>query len=157
MERAQSPYAVSRVVAGALPAGVVALWVVGWILTGGGREGMSPEALPPTLALWGWAAVAMGGFAGALAFRGRALHEARALRGQAAEEARPEVARRVLTSLIVAWALLEGPALLSGILFVLLGAAQILVLAVPFYLVGVALTFPRREWFGETRGRGAGG
>ena len=161
MEQAPgSQFGVSRIVAAALPTGVVLFWVVGWILTRP-EGGLAPEALSPDLALILWAAVAMGGFAAALAFRARALEATRALRRSSsglsgvsgAATVAPAVARGVQTNLVIAWALLEAPALLSGVLLLLTGATQILLLAVPLYLVGVALTFPRREWFGETPGR----
>jgi hypothetical protein len=133
----------------------VLFWVVGWILTRP-EGGLAPEVLSPDLALILWAAVAMGGFAASLAFRGRALEATRALRrsgtsgvsGPATDA--PADARGIQTNLVIAWALLEAPALLSGVLLLLTGATQILLLAVPLYLVGVVLTFPRREWFGET-------
>ncbi len=44
-------------------------------------------------------------------------------------------------------ALLEAPALLSGVFFLLFALMPILWAAVPVYLLGVAVTFPRAEWF----------
>lgn len=56
------------------------------------------------------------------------------------------------TNLVIAWILLEGPALLS-VVFIFLTMEQALWTAVPLYLAGVILTFPRAEWFGEDSGR----
>lgn len=138
----------ARVIAAALAGGVVMFWIIAWVvLTGGGRVGLSPEAVPSETALWIWAAAALAGLAGALIFRGRALAAggtaSRADRGPLS----PKEAGSVQTNLIIAWALLEGPALLSAVFFSLLAEPGILWPGIAVFALGMALTFPRAEWF----------
>lgn len=144
----------ARIIASSLAGGVALFWVVVWVMTAGGAQGISPGALPSDLAFWIWGGVAVAGFVGALVFRGRALRlveRARAARGRPTSAG----AGAVQSNLLIAWALLEGPALLSAVFFMLLGAQQILWAAVAVYLLGVIVTFPRAEWFGGDEGRGA--
>lgn len=147
-QRLQPSLRTARIIAGALPGGVVLFWIVGWVITGGGQAGTVLEALSPEQAFWLWVVAALVGFSGALFFRNRAL---RVVEGFARDGEGPaiEMVGAVQTNLIIAWTLLEGPALLSGVFFVLLAMKQVLWIAVPLYLVGVILTFPRVEWFGE--------
>ncbi len=144
MDRTQASLRTARMIAASLPTGVVLLWVVAWVVTKGGTAALAPQALAHETALWIWSAVALPGFAGALFFRGRAVQVAEAAAGQPPS---PATAGEVQTNLIVAWALLEAPALLSGMFFLLLATTSVLSAAVPVYLVGVAVTFPRAEWF----------
>ncbi len=144
MDQARASLRTARVIAGALPTGVVLFWIVGWIVTKGGTVGVAPEALDHDPALWLWSAAALAGFAGALFFRGRALQVVEAAAGRPPS---PATAAQVQGNLLVAWALLELPALLSGVFFLLLATSSILWGAVPVYLIGVAVTFPRPEWF----------
>jgi len=134
MDESRRAWRSARVIALALPAGVLVFWVIAWFLTNAGERGLSPGLLRGDVATWTWAVVALAGFLGAFVFRGRAL--------QAADPS------RVLSTLIVAWALLEGPALLGGLLFLLLAANGILLGAACVYAMGLVLTFPRAEWFG---------
>lgn len=129
----------ARIIALSLASGVFLFWGVGWVLTSGGQVGTAPDSLPAGLAFWIWAAIALPGFVMALVFRSRAQQSS----GGASE---------VQKNLIIAWALLEGPALASGVFFLLLAAQPILLAAVPTYLLGVVLTFPRAAWFGEDDG-----
>lgn len=120
------------------------------MLTQGGEQGLAPETLDAGLAFWLWAALALAGFAGALSLRGRALRiaeDASREEGGGAEGIAPR-ASEVQANLIIAWALLEGPALAAGVFFILLADTQLLWGALPVYLLGVILTFPRAEWFG---------
>ncbi len=144
MDQAQAPLRTARMIATALPAGVVLFWIVGWIITKGGAAGIIGEAFARDTILWIWSAVALLGFAGALFFRGRAVQVAEAAAGRPPS---PATAGEVQATLIVAWALLEAPALLSGVFFLLFALTPILWAAVPVYLMGVAVTFPRAEWF----------
>lgn len=128
----------SRIIASSLPIGVVAFWVVAWFMTDGGSAGWSPDALPGAFALGIWGAAALAGFAAALLFLRRATE------GPGPAET---------SGLIIAWAALEGPALLAGVLFLLLGDVRLLVAAGAVYLVGVVVTFPRAGWFNERRSR----
>jgi F0F1-type ATP synthase membrane subunit c/vacuolar-type H+-ATPase subunit K len=131
--------------AAAMPVGVVLFWAVGWLLTNGGETGLSPRAFSPAAALYIWAAAALAGFAGALMFRGRAL---RALEGGAARPPSPTTLGQVQGNLLIAWALVEAPALLAGVFFLLAGAKPLLLGAAAVYLLGLVRTFPRAEWFG---------
>lgn len=42
---------VSRVIAGSLALGAAIFWIVGWLVTGGGREGLSPGVISSDVAL----------------------------------------------------------------------------------------------------------
>ena|SRR5690606_14780751 len=137
---------VGRILASALASGVLVFWVVGWVLTGGGAAGIAPEALPPRVALLVWAAVAVPSFGAALVFRGRALRVTERPAGGSGDDA-AERAAHVQTNLVIAWALLESAALLAGTLFLLIGTRELLLAAVPVYLLGVAVTFPRADWY----------
>ncbi len=127
----------ARVIALTLPLGVVVFWAVVWFLTDAGQEGLRPGLLRADVATWIWVVVAVAGFLGAYAFRGRAL--------QSADGGSPP---RVLANLVVAWALLEAQALVAGVLFLLLATFGILPAAACVYIVGLELTFPRVQWFG---------
>ena len=52
-----------------------------------------------------------------------------------------------LPLLIVEWALLEGAAILSGVLFLFVGDPRIVTLGVLVLVFGVVLTFPRPSCF----------
>lgn len=123
-----------------LAGGVFVFWLIAWVLTAGGANGLRPDIVAGSLALVVWAAVALPAFGGALFFRTRA-----------AEGAGGAAGRRAQTHTIVAHALLEGPALLGGILFLLLGTTPVVWVALPVYVLGLALTWPRAEWFTDAR------
>jgi len=138
-------YATARAIAFSLPAGVFAFWAIAWFLTEGGAHGQAEGALDPELAFWIWGAVAVGGFGAALFLRARAV----AIAEEAARAGvRGERAGEVQSRLIIAWALLETQALLAGVLLLALGLEQVVLYAAVVYLVGLALTFPRAEWWG---------
>ncbi len=152
-----------------LAGGVFVFWLIAWVLTGGGANGLRPDVLAGSLALVVWAAVALPALAGALYFRTRAAEpllpgsaeegrgegrEAGRAGGSAedgAEEAGGSASRSAQTHTIVAHALLEGPALLGGIFFLLLGTTPVVWVALPVYVLGLALTWPRAEWFTDAR------
>lgn len=145
MEQSQVALRTARMIAAAMPAGVVLFWAIGWFLTNGGETGLSPRAFSPGAALYIWAAAALAGVAGSLAFRGRAL---RAIEGDAARPPSPATLGQVQGSLVIAWALVEAPALLAGVFFLLVGTKPLLLGAAAVYLLGLVRTFPRAEWFG---------
>jgi|GEM_PF-1357859 len=147
-EPAQPGLATARILAIALPAGVTMFWIVGWVLTGGGSEGIAPDALSSEAALWILVGALVVGFAGALVFRGRAVGVSESP-GRTDRELAVEEADSVQKNLVICWALLEAPALLSVVLFLLLAENLLLWVAVPAYALGVLVTFPRGEWFGE--------
>lgn len=132
----QGSFQVARVIAASLGFGVAAFWGVAWFITGSRGGGTAPNALTPEAALAIWAATALSGFVVAMLMRRRAI----------------ENRDGVQANLVVAWALLEGPALLGGAFFLVLADARLLWAAAPVYLVGFVLTFPRAAWF-EQRGR----
>jgi hypothetical protein len=140
----------ARIIAAALPSGVVLFWIVSWVVTGGGQEGIAPETLSPQLALWILVGALALGFAAALIFRGRAVGLSQAS-GRVEARSASQAASAVQTNLVISWALLEAPALLSAVLFLLLAENLLLWMAVPVYALGVVVTFPRAEWFGEGR------
>lgn len=144
----QSGFQATRLVAFGLAVGVGVLWGVAWVLTDGGVLGISPGIISGSTALLAWAAVALPGFASALFFRSRAA----AVRRRVAARSGPLTAqdrRQAQTSAIIAHALLEGPALLGGVFFLLIGGSPVVRVALPVYLLGVVLTWPQQEWFGE--------
>jgi hypothetical protein len=56
---------------------------------------------------------------------------------------------------MIAWALVEMPALITGVFLYLVGNAQILSADTPVFAVGTALTFPR-AWLVRNEGRARG-
>lgn len=62
---------------------------------------------------------------------------------------------RVIRLLIVAWAMLEGAALLGVTVGLLTGQRSMLVAAIVLMLAGMAFSFPRAEWFASFRGNRA--
>ena len=139
----------ARVLAAAMTFGVVALWVAAWLVSKGGRTPIVPEqSLSELTALILWGALAAAGFAGALVMlRGAAaLAESERASGQSVAAA---TSATIQTRLIIAWALLEGPGLLGGIALLCFGMRAVLFTAIVVFLLGMALTAPRAEWFGQ--------
>ena len=137
----------ARIIAGSFIAGVMSFWIIALVL--GSAEARRVEAARPLerLQFWIWLAAALTGLTGTLFFRGRALHlvEGRPPRG--GPPATASLAR-IQLNLVIAWALVEFPALLAGVFVFLLGTGYLLWAAARVFAVGVALTFPRAEWFG---------
>jgi hypothetical protein len=151
-QRPETAFRALRVIVTALAGGVGAMWVAGWVVTDGGSRPLAAEAFSPVLALVVWAVCALPAFGGALVFRGRAASTAGG-RGRPATGAAPGPDfQRIQTSTIVAHALLEGPALLGAVLFLLTGATTLAWVALPVYGLGAALTWPQRDWFGAQGG-----
>lgn len=141
MHEVEARLRTARLVAGALGGGVGTAWLVCGFLVwqrDSGIGGAGAGVVPAELGFWVWAAAAGAGLVAALAFRGRARRL-----GAVAPSGPSDP---VLTSLLIAWALLEGPALLGAVLFLLGGGAQ-LITAVPVYFLGFVATYPRAEWF----------
>jgi hypothetical protein len=152
----QRAFWVTRLIAGGLVAGVGVFWAVAWVMTDGGTVGMTPDALPGLTPLLVWAVVAVPGFGGALHFRNRAAaaaarHPSTPTKGTPRELAppvTPGTPQAAQGNTIVAHAMLEGPALLGGVLFILSAAATLTWVVLPLYALGALLAWPRREWFG---------
>ena len=147
-------FATARLIALSMVMGVAMMWLVAWFVTQGDTGPRdSGVGISPRLGFLIWAALAVGTFGAMMMFRGRALamvDEARRAGGAA------EVAARggpIQTLLIICFALIEAPALFAGVMLILTGSTTLLLYAAPIYLLGVALTFPRAEWFGEVRQR----
>ncbi|HEX6588687.1 MAG TPA: hypothetical protein VF039_06665 [Longimicrobiales bacterium] len=128
-----------------LPMGAVLFWVVALATGAEGNATGGPGEMEGDVAFWIWAAVALAGLAGAVFFRARAvaIAERTGREGRAGAEA-----GAVQSFLIIAWALLEAGGLLAGVLVFLGADERLLLYAAPVYLIGLALTYPRREWFG---------
>ncbi len=128
-----------------LPMGVALLWLIALVMGAEPTATGGPGGMDGDVAFWIWLVVALGGLAGAVFFRGRAVAvaEETARRGDPGSQA-----GAVQSWLIIGWALLEAGALLAGV-FVYLGAdARLLLYAAPIYAIGLVLTYPRAEWLG---------
>lgn len=144
----------ARILAGSLASGPVILWVVAWVITGGGSRPVGGEpTLPRALGFWIWAVVALGGYAAAIVLRQKALDRVELRRRAEPGAGRETGAGDAHTYLLVAWALLEGPAILSGVFYLLIASNPLILAAVPIHAIGVLMTFPRREWY-ETQPEG---
>lgn len=140
----------ARLIALSMTLGVIFLWVVGWVVTGGGTEGLaSGGELSPGLLFLIWAALAVPGFGAALVFRGRAMAALSGEAGGGGTGASGDPTSVAQTHLIIAWALLEGPALFSGVFYLLTAEGQFVLAGALVFLVGMAISFPRREWYEE--------
>jgi hypothetical protein len=128
------PLTTARIITASMAMGVIGFWVVGYVVAAS-REPATAATFSEGSALGIWASLAIAGFFGAMFFRRRAI-----------DSGNPPV---VQTNLLIAHALLEGPALLSGVLLLLTGSERVLYAAAPVYLIGLALVFPRAEWFGK--------
>lgn len=146
-------FTTARIIAASLAGGVALFWILGWVLTGGGTEGFTPEVLPQDIAFWISFGALVVGFAAALTFRNRAVSLVWGPGRNAGASGTPD-GGAVQTNLIISWAMLEGPALLCGVLFLLVADHRILWIATPVHALGVVLTFPRAEWFGDVGARG---
>lgn len=136
----------ARIICGALMLGVAALWAVAFVMTNG-PGGFDPgPILDPTALLAVVIAVALSAFAAALLFRSRALQTVSDT-SRRDPTIPPGDTSKVQTNLIIAWALLEGQALVAGVFFMLTGAESLLIVSALVFAIGFAFTFPRAEWF----------
>ena len=143
----------ARILAVALAAGPVLMWIISWFVLRASGGGLASDApLTPGAAMSAWGIAAVLGFGVALLLRSRAQEAAReALGASGVEEAAP-AQDRVQVLLVLAWALLEAPAVLAGAFYLMLGDTDLIVAAAPVLAFGVLLTFPRPEWFPTPRG-----
>ncbi len=136
----------AQLICGALMFGVIAFWAIVFVLNageGGFADGLN---IDPRVMLAIVIAVALSAFAAALAFRSRALSPDPDASRRDPAAAHPNAAR-LQTNLIIAWALLEGQALVAGVFFLLTGSANLLIISALVFVIGFAVTFPRAEWF----------
>lgn len=139
-------FRITRVICTALASGVALFWVASWTVTGGGSQPLSGGGPPLNVLLLVWGAVAIPAFGAALHFRNRAATPASTRRALTEEnDSGSGVAAQVAT--IIAHALLEGPALMAGVVFLLFGTGLMAWVSLPVYALGVLLTWPQREWF----------
>ena len=137
-----------RTIALAMPFGVLSFWVVSLAL----RSAQEPGpilGLDPGVVVNLVLGLMLAALVTALMLRVRAVAEGEVVRREGAHE--PARLAGLRSKLIVSWALLEAPALLAGVVHFLSGVEPVLWWVGPVYLIGVALTFPRAEWYGVTR------
>jgi len=138
----------ARIIAGAIAGSVALFLAVALVVTGGGRNPVAPAALPTMVALVCWAVVAVPGMAGALFFRERAVRTSEM--GLSDDDAGAGAAARVQTNLVIAWSLLEGPALLGIVFFFMIGPSVLARMSAAVFAVGMLITWPRAERFAGT-------
>ena len=136
-------FRVTRLIATSLVMGVTLFWIVAWVLTDGGSQRLSEAGPSANLLLLVWGTVAVPAFGMALHFRAAGA----SARRPGLDEDDTGSSARAQVATIVAHALLEGPALLGGVLFLLYGDRVLGWCALPVYGLGVQLTWPQREWF----------
>lgn len=136
----------ARIICGALISAVVVFWAMAFALKAGPGPFASDLTIDARVPLAISIAVALGAFVAALFFRYRALGvvSGGSRRDSAASLRDLSILQRNLT---VAWALLEGQAMVAGVFFLLVGAASLLIVSMLVSVIGFALTFPRAEWF----------
>lgn len=142
MNRTTTPAAggiqTARIIATALMTGPVMLWTIAWVLTSGGARTIAggEPLLSPVLAFVAWAGIAAAAFASSLFVRRSALRKS-------------SVGEKggIMSLLIVSWALLEGSAILSGVLFLIVGLPSLVYFGAGTLFLGMFLTYPRRAWF----------
>jgi len=142
-DRSGPLYRTTVVVHIALALGPTLFGAVVWWLS---RQGAVPAmALPEATALvYAWLAAMTGATLGAVRMWSARVEplEAELALGRTATP--PE---SVLALLLPVWAVIEAPALLGIILFMLTGAPLLLVAALLYLWTGFWLTRPRPEWF----------
>lgn len=132
-------YRTAWIILGSMVAGVTALAVVAGVVR---QQAASPL---PWLAIW----VLIGPLSVVLARILLARQVAStAPAGGDGRTAGPPPPETVLTAHVVAWALIEGPALLGGVAYLLGAPATVLVAALATAAIGFAITAPKREAFG---------
>lgn len=149
----QDPAAVGRqavIIFFALTAGVGTLAGIALVLSGSEVLPMGTEGLPGRrLLLWIWLAVAVSAGLTAISFwRARVDRVLSTEPSDDAPGGPAGRARRLLVALIACWALVEAPALLAIVLFLLTGDWLLFGLGVGFAVVGFGVTAPKTKWFG---------
>ena len=150
----QQPHAnllTARIICGALIFSVAMLWLLAIVLTDRGRSPMDPTFPLDSTTLTGLAqAVGVGALVAALFFRRRA--RAGAIGSADPEHPSPSYddLSRLQTNLIIAWALLEGAAMILAVFYMLTGVSTLPVTAAVIVAIGFGLTFPRAAWYPES-------
>lgn len=152
--RAMTPdaaFRADRTIALSLPFGVALFWGLSLALNSA-REESSIMGLDVGVATIVVAALALAALIAAFMLRLGAVAAMERRSGGMSEAADFGAFR---TRLVLSWALLEAPALLAGVVHFMWGAERVLLYVGPLYLLGVALTFPRADWYGAGRSGGA--
>lgn len=142
----------ARVICGALIASVLLFWLIALVISGAGQNPVVPAFPLDALTLTAAALVAaVAVLAGVLFFRTRAVGAVSSLPRRDAGPPSRESLSSVQTNLIIAWTLLEGMALTTGMFFMITGVANLLIITTVVLIIGFAITFPRAEWYGEVQ------
>ena len=139
----------ARILHLSLLGGVLLFAAVAFVLSRSGTVPLVPD-LPfdARLLLWLWVGFALMSAIAAIAFWRMRVDP---MLGDRAAGSAPagttERAARLLSSLIVCWALVEAPCLLGLVLFMLSGDGNFFAYAIVFALLGFAIAAPRTDWF----------
>jgi hypothetical protein len=133
-----------RIIGASMGLGVTLFAFVSWFLHL--QSSPTPPAIDLDLAFNVWMVVAVLAIAGALLFWRTRV--APLLDGQATPVERTARAGETQTRVVITWALLEAPALLAVVIYFLYDYPLAGLLGVVLIWVGLALTWPQREWFG---------
>lgn len=143
---------IGRLICGALMAGVLIFWSVAILLTDAGRNPLSQEFPVDPLLLTAVALLAgLGALAVALRFRSRALAAILKNYRRYGESPSSQNLANLQTNLIIAWALVEGIALVLGVLFLIAGVDSLVIIAAVVFVAGFTATFPRADWYREAK------
>jgi hypothetical protein len=153
-DQPHDPVAVGRqavVVFFALAAGVGVLAGIALVLSGSRVLPLGTEGLPGRrLLLWIWLAVAVSAGLTAISFWRARVDRVLGTEPSDDTPGGPAGrARRLLIALIACWALVEAPALLAIVLFLLTGDWLLFGLGVGFAVIGLVVTAPKTKWFGN--------
>lgn len=146
-EQQPASLATARILALGLIMGPCLLWLTGWFQVG--RRGPIAQLVPATaiLLIEIWAAIACASLICSWIFRGRAM----AVVERAPRITESAEANRALsdlqTWLVVAWAMVEAPAIFSGVLFLMTGGPRVALAGVLVLFIGMLRSFPRAAWF----------
>ncbi|MGH7474892.1 MAG: hypothetical protein ACRELD_01245 [Longimicrobiales bacterium] len=136
-----------RIICYALGGGALLFAALALSLEASGRVPLEEPPLDPVLLLLMWAGVTLAAIAAAaVALQGPThWHENATIR----ERARNGTlrARDLMNRLVIGWALLESVALLGITVFLLSGQRVALYVGLGAFLLGLARTYPKDEWF----------
>lgn len=132
-------HASSVVIYFAFAASALFIWFIAFFVTGWGTAALSDDApADPAMFMRLYVAIAVLGLGVALYMRRRA--QRMALTGAASPD-------RVMTTLIIAWGVLETVAMAGAVLFMLTASAFYLYIAAGTYVLGMVLAFPSSNLF----------
>lgn len=114
----------ARLVLSGIIMSVLGLWIAGFLVAANSADGIGEIGFSQGTAIGLWAALAFPALAVALYFRGSPMPFP-----------------------IVSWALLEAPALLTGIFFLVYGNPIFPLAGAAVFIPGILATFPRSEDF----------